>query len=282
MPGTLYLVPTPLGDPADLSPRARDILATADLIACEDTRETITLLRRLELHAPGKLISYHDHNEDQRTPGIIAKLLDGGRVAVVSDAGTPLLDDPGFTLVRAAIAADIEIVSIPGPSAALTGLVASGIPLQGFCHVGFLPRADGKRKGAIIPLKHHPGPLIFFEAPHRMLRFLETLIEVFGDRDACLACNLTRPYERYRRGRLTALHAELSAEEQIRGQFTIIVAPAAASGLADAAKLERALDAARLLAPHGVPRKVLAEALAGALDLPRRTVYQALIEESTG
>lgn len=275
MSGTLYLVPTPLGDPADLSPRARDILATVDLIACEDTRETLNLLRRLELQA--KLTSYHDHNEDRRTPGIIKRLLDGDRIAVVSDAGTPLLDDPGFTLVRAAIEADIEIVSIPGPSAALTGLIASGIPLQRFCHVGFLPRADGKRRGALTPLKHHPGPLIFFEAPHRMLRFLETLIEVLGDRKACLACNLTRSYERYRRGRLTELHAELSEEEKVRGQFTVIVAPSDADD--DAARIERALTAARLLAPHGVPSKVLAEALSGALDLPRRSVYQALLAD---
>lgn len=276
MSGTLYLVPTPLGDPEDLSPRARRILAAVDLVACEDTRETIALLRRLELQAK-QLTSYHDHNEDRRTPALIGRLQGGEDVAIVSDAGTPLLDDPGFTVVRAAIDADIEIVSVPGPSAALTGLIASGIPLQRFCHVGFLPRADGKRKTALMPLRHHPGPLIFFEAPHRLLRFLETLQAVLGDRQACLAADLTRSYERYQRGRLSELHELLSEQEKIRGQFTVIVAPPEERD--DAAQIERAVTAARILAPHGVPRKALAEALAGALDLPRRTVYQALIAD---
>ena len=290
MAGTLYLIPTPLGDPDDLSPRARRILTTVDLVACEDTRETIQLLRRLDMlpraaDAPddpdratvtAKLTSYHDHNETGRTPGLIRRLQDGDSIAVVSDAGTPLLDDPGFTLVRAAIEADIEIVSVPGPSASLTGLVASGIPIQRFCHVGFLPRSDGKRKGALLPLKYHPGPLIFFEAPHRMLRFLETLIAVLGDRRACLACNLTRPHERYQRGRLSQLHAELSEEEKIRGQFTVIVAPADTDD--DAARIARAVAAAAVLAPHTVPKKALAAALSTALDLPRRSVYQALLE----
>lgn len=289
MAGTLYLIPTPLGDPDDFSPRARRILTTVDLVACEDTRETLQLLRRMDMlprsadsaedphriTVTAKLTSYHDHNEAARTPGLIQRLRAGDSIAVVSDAGTPLLDDPGFDLVRAAIAADIEIVSVPGPSASLTGLVASGIPLQRFCHVGFLPRSDGKRKGALLPLKHHPGALVFFEAPHRMLRFLETLIAVLGDRQACLACDLTRSFERYQRGRLSQLHAELSEQEKIRGQFTVIVAPA--DGDDDAERIARAVAAAAILAPHNVPKKALAEALSTALELPRRAVYQALL-----
>ena len=275
MSGTLYLVPTPLGDIADLSPRARQVLATVDLIAAEDTRETRNLLRRLELKA--SLTSCHDHNERRRVPGLIARIESGQSIALVSDAGTPLLDDPGLLLVQAALAAGLRVVPLPGPSAALTALIASGIPLQRYCHLGFLPRAAGRRRAAILEFIDHPGPLVIYEAPHRMIRCLETALEVLGDRRAALSRNLTRHSEEHIRGRLSEIKAQLEEREEVRGQLTLVVAPAESD--APEGRLNKARAAAAALAPFGVPRKVLARTLAECLELPRRMVYQALLEE---
>ncbi len=222
-PGTLYLVGTPIGNVEDLSPRAQRILGAVDLIAAEDTRHTRQLLQRFGLNRP--LISYHDHNKDGRTPEVIARLRDGASVAIVSDAGSPGISDPAFTLVRAAAAAELPIVPIPGPSSALCALEVSGLPTDRFAFEGFLPRRAGRRRARIEELRADPRTLIFFESPHRLVDAVNDLAEVLGDRSASISRELTKKFEETRRGSLRTLGAWLR-ECPPRGEFVLVVAGA--------------------------------------------------------
>ena len=223
VPGTLYLVGTPIGNLEDLSPRAQKILGAVDLIAAEDTRHTHRLMERFGLSRP--LVSYHDHNKEGRTPEVIARLQSGASVAIVSDAGSPGISDPAFTLVRAAVKAQIPVVPIPGPSSALCALEVSGLPTDRFAFEGFLPRRSGRRMARIEELRADPRTLIFFESPHRLNKTLDDLALVFGDRPASISRELTKKFEETRRGTLKELREWLE-EHPPRGEFVLVVAGA--------------------------------------------------------
>lgn len=219
--GTLFLVPTPIGNLDDMTFRAVKTLKAVDLIAAEDTRNTQKLLNHFEIAT--KQISFHEHNTQARIPELLEKLKQGASIAQVSDAGMPSISDPGKELVKAAIAAGIPVVPLPGPNAALTALIASGIDPQPFMFYGFLPRKASEQKAALSELAAEPQAVIFYESPYRVAKTLTTIREIFGERQAALARELTKKFEEFIRGSLTDLidYAAASA----RGEFVIIVAP---------------------------------------------------------
>jgi len=219
-PGTLYLVGTPIGNVEDLSPRAQRILSSVDLIAAEDTRHTQGLLSRFAIR--GTLVSYHDHNKERRTPELVEKLRAGRSVAIVSDAGSPGISDPAFTLVRAAVEAGVTVVPVPGPSSALCALEVSGLPTDRFAFEGFLPRRSGRRKRRIEELRRDPRTLIFFESPHRLREALRDLADTLGARPASISRELTKKFEETRRGTLHSLLEWIEAEPP-RGEFVLVV-----------------------------------------------------------
>lgn len=224
MPGRLLLVATPIGNLDDLSPRAARALADADLVACEDTRHTGRLLFHLGLRK--SMVSLHEHNERTRLPRLL-ELLDQGRtVAVASDAGTPLLSDPGFPLVRAALAAGHRVEAIPGPSALLVGLVASGLPPYPFTFAGFPPPKAGRRRAFYRGLAALPHTLVLFESPHRLLASLADARAELGDRPAALGRELTKLHEEMLYGRLSELEVELVGRTALPGEFVLVVAGA--------------------------------------------------------
>ncbi len=196
--GTLYLVPVPIGNPDDLTIRGRATLKSVAVVAAEDTRHFATLARHHGIEA--RAVSYHDHNEEARSRELVERLRSGDDVALVSDAGTPLVSDPGYRLVRAAIDAGIAVTSLPGASAVTTALAASGLPPHPFRFIGFLPRAAAARRAALEGLRDEEATLVAFEAPRRLLAALRDAHAGLGDREACLARNLTKPHERYQRG----------------------------------------------------------------------------------
>jgi 16S rRNA (cytidine1402-2'-O)-methyltransferase len=224
MAGKLLVVATPIGNLDDLSPRARAAFAAADLVACEDTRHTGRLLAHLGIKKP--LVSLHEHNERQRLPRLLADLREGKTIAVASDAGTPLLSDPGFLLVREAAAEGFRIEAIPGPAAPLAALVVSGLPPYPFTFAGFPPPKPGKRRAFYrgwAPLNH---TLVFFESPHRLLASLEDALAELGDRPAAIARELTKLHEEVLRGRLAELLAELKGRPALKGEFVVVIGAA--------------------------------------------------------
>jgi 16S rRNA (cytidine1402-2'-O)-methyltransferase len=223
MPGKLIVVATPIGNLDDLSPRARSALVEADLVACEDTRHTGRMLSRLGIEA--RLLSLHEHNERQRVPRILEQLEDGMQVALVSDAGTPLLSDPGFLLVRGAAAQGIPVEHVPGASAILTALVVSGLPPYPFTFLGFPPPRKGKRQRFFDRFSGLAHTLIFFESPHRIVASLEDARQMLGDRLAAVGRELTKLHEETVRGRLSEIHSDLSARSSIKGEFTVVIGP---------------------------------------------------------
>ncbi len=216
----LILVATPIGNLEDLSPRAERILKEADAVAAEDTRHTGQLLARLGIKA--KLISFHEQNEEKRTPEILELLKEGKNVALVSDAGTPGVSDPGFVLVRACHQNEIPVYAVPGPSAVLAALVTSGLPTNRFLFEGFLPKKPGKRRKRLEALRELEATLIFFESPYRLARFLNELREVLGDRQAAVARELTKKFEETKTGHLSALAEDYSVHPP-KGEITVVV-----------------------------------------------------------
>lgn len=220
--GTLYLVPTPIGNLQDMTFRAVDTLKTVDLIAAEDTRNTQKLLNHFEVET--KQISFHEHNTAQRIPQLVEKLLNGISIAQVSDAGMPSISDPGKELVAAAIQSDIPVVPLPGANAGLTALIASGLEPQPFYFYGFLGRKPSFQKQELTELAKHQETLIFYESPHRIAKTLVNMIEIFGaDRQAVLARELTKKHEEFLRGTLVELQA-WATEDNVRGEFVMLVA----------------------------------------------------------
>jgi 16S rRNA (cytidine1402-2'-O)-methyltransferase len=222
MPGKLLVVATPIGNLDDLSPRARAAFERADLVACEDTRHTGRLLARLGLKKT--LVSLHEHNERQRLPRLLAALEDGATIALASDAGTPLLSDPGYLLVREAAARGVRIEPVPGPSAPLAALVVSGLPPYPFTFAGFPPPKSGRRRGfyrRLAPLEH---TLVVLESPHRLLASLADAQAELGDRPAAVARELTKLHEEVLRGRLSELAAALAARPALKGEFVLVIA----------------------------------------------------------
>lgn len=225
--GVLVLAATPIGDPRDAAPRLADELATADVIAAEDTRRLRRLCQALDVNPVGKVISYHEHNEASRTADLVERLREGARVLVVTDAGMPSVSDPGYRLVAAAVEIDIRVTCVPGPSAVLMSLAVSGLPVDRFCFEGFLPRKGGERTRALKGLADEKRTMVFFEAPHRIDKSLAAMEDVFGgDRRAAVCRELTKTYEEVRRGTLTELVAW--AADGVRGEITVVVAGAEA------------------------------------------------------
>jgi 16S rRNA (cytidine1402-2'-O)-methyltransferase len=221
-PGTLYLVATPIGNLADITHRALQILNDVDLIACEDTRHTHKLLSHYGINT--KTISYHEHNEQQRATELIERLKQGSNIAVVSDAGTPSISDPGFRLVRAAIENGLTVVPVPGPSALISALIAAGLPTDEFFFAGFLPARANARRARLAELHSVPGTLIFYEAPHRLAGTLKDAYEILGEREAVVARELTKLHEEIRRGRLSKLAAEYADKKNdIRGEIVVLI-----------------------------------------------------------
>jgi 16S rRNA (cytidine1402-2'-O)-methyltransferase len=263
--GTLHVVATPIGNLADLSLRAQQVLGGADVIAAEDTRRTLQLLQSLGISRP--LVSLFEHNESQRVPRLLERLAAGQSVALVSDAGTPLLSDPGFELVRAASRAGFAVQAIPGPSAITAALAVAGLPTQRFCFEGFLPARAAERRRALAALAHEPRTLVFFEAPHRIRATLADLAAEFGaQREAVVTRELTKAHESIYRGTLAELGLTAARDENFeRGEITLVVAGAtpADAATADPAQLRRTVDILLKELPPGRAAAVAAQ-LTGA------------------
>jgi len=219
-PGTLFLVATPIGNLDDVTPRAIEVLRSVDRVLCEDTRHTGRLLDRLGITA--RLQSFHEHNERAAVPRVVARLSEGQSVALVSDAGTPGVSDPGYRLVRSAAAAGVVVVPIPGPSAVLAALVVSGLPTDRFCFIGYLPPRASRRRALLEEMRPLRATLVFFEAPHRIEKTLAVLLDALGDREAALCRELTKVHEETVRGRLDELLDHVRGQ-RVRGEITLVV-----------------------------------------------------------
>ena len=243
-PGTLYIVATPIGNLEDISLRALRVLREATVVAAEDTRRTRKLLAHHRI--PARLLSLREHNELARTPVLVRRLLDGDSIALVSDAGTPGLSDPGATLVRAAADAGVPVVPVPGASAVLAALVASGLPAEPFTFLGFLPARGADRRRALASARDLPHTLVLFEAPHRVRETLDDLLETFGDRRITVARELTKLHEEVYRATLSEAVGHFSAHPP-RGEFTLVIegAQQGEGAAGDAATLDAAREMAR-------------------------------------
>ncbi len=273
--GTLYLVPTPIGNLADMTRRAAEILRDVDLVACEDTRHTRILLDHLGLAK--QVVSYHEHNKETAGPKLIEALLAGASVAQVSDAGMPVISDPGADLVRLALAANIPIVPLPGPNAALTALIASGLPATQFVFVGFLPRTSSRRKELLAAVRDIPFTLIFYEAPHRLKETLKLLQEILGDRRAATARELTKKFETFSRANLSELLQE-TEETPPRGEYVLLVEGKTEETEETAPETDWKEEAENLA--KTIPIKEAARQVAAKRNLSRREVYQYLVQSA--
>jgi 16S rRNA (cytidine1402-2'-O)-methyltransferase len=273
MPGTLYLVATPIGNLSDITHRALQVLRDVDLIACEDTRHTQKLLNHYGINT--KTISYHEHNEQQRAAQLIDQLKQGSNIAVVSDAGTPAISDPGFRLVRAAIENDVPVVPVPGPSALISALIAGGLPTDEFFFGGFLPARSNARRARLAKLQSVPGTLIFYEAPHRLAATLKDAYEILGERDAVVARELTKIHEEIRRGRLSQLSTYYVGEGP-RGEIVVLID----RNIISAAKPQ--LNIAALVdqfEQEGMDQRAALKKAARELGLSRAEAYRKLVSE---
>jgi 16S rRNA (cytidine1402-2'-O)-methyltransferase len=283
----LYLVATPIGNLGDITLRALDVLRRVDRIACEDTRQTQKLLNHFQITTP--TLSCHQHNEHQRAAELIEELKAGGRIAVVSDAGMPGISDPGGCLAAEAIAADVAVIPIPGANAALSALVASGLPADEFHFIGFLPEKAGARRTRLEELAAQvqnagaPCTLIFYEAPHRILETLSDLEAVFGPAlRVVLARELTKIHEEFLRGTVAEARRELASRDRMRGEMTLLVEarPAQPGAESSSGAHERITDrVARLQAESGVDEKEALKHLARELGQSKSEVYRELQRE---
>jgi 16S rRNA (cytidine1402-2'-O)-methyltransferase len=270
----LVLGGAPLGQPGDVGPRLREAMASADVLAVEDTRRLHRLASDLGVRPSGRVVTFHESVERSRLPGLLAALAEGATVLLLTDAGMPSVSDPGYTLVRAAIEAGVEVTSVPGPSAVTTALAVSGLPCDRFCFEGFLPRKAGERRSRLAGLADERRTMVFFESPHRLADALADAAEAFGpDRAAAVCRELTKTHEEVRRGGLSSL-AEWAADG-VRGEITLVVAgasPVAASLSASELAAEVAAEEAA-----GASRKDAIRAVVVRTGLPRRTVYDAVV-----
>lgn len=266
------LAGTPIGDPADAAPRLVDQLATADVVAAEDTRRLHRLCEALGVTPRGRIVSYHEHNERARTPELVARVAAGDTVLLVTDAGMPSVSDPGYRLVTGCIDAGLRVSCIPGPSAVLMALAVSGLPTDRFCFEGFLPRKPGERARALAGLATEARTMVFFEAPHRLAEMLGALAEAFGtERPAAVCRELTKTYEEVRRGPL----AELAdwAADGARGEITVVVGGARGAAVEVADVLPEVLARAA----GGERLKDVCADVAAATGLSKKALYDAAI-----
>lgn len=277
-PAILMIAATPLGNVGDASARLVHALATAQVIAAEDTRRLHRLARDLEVTIAGEVVSLHDSVEEGRAKKLVERLQRGESVLVVSDAGMPLVSDPGYRLVRACLDADIEVTVLPGPSAVLAALAVSGLPVDRFCFEGFLPRRAGERRRRIEELADERRTMIFFEAPHRLADALEALVEGLGeDRPAAICRELTKTYEEVRRGTLREL---LEALGEVRGEITLVVG-GASTPAPSGDPLTWAAEVAEEVAA-GVDRRTAIASVARRRGVARRDVYDAVVRAKGG
>ena len=272
MPGILYIVPTPIGNLEDITLRALRVLKEVELIAAEDTRHTQHLLAHFGIKTA--LTSYHDHNERGKARTLVERLKSGASIALVSDAGTPAISDPGYRIIVDAIEAGIQVVPLPGASALTTALCASGLPTDRFFFEGFLPAKAQARKAKLQSLRGEAATLIFYEAPHRLLDSLAEILEIFGDREISVARELTKVHEEFRRGKLSEVVRAL-ADRDIKGEIVIMVH--GASGEAQVSD-EELYGTIRQLAGNGMGVKEIAELLGERYGLAKKEVYKLALD----
>ena len=275
MAGLLSVVATPIGNLDDLSPRAASALERADVIACEDTRVTRKLLTRVNTRA--RLVPYHARNEDTRTPDLVHRVAAGEHVALVTDAGTPGVSDPGSRLVAACLDAGLRVEVVPGPSAALAALVVSGLPTARFVFEGFLPRTAAARRRRLRELAHEERTLVLFESPHRLASSLTDIVAVFGDRPAAIARELTKMHEEVTRGTLVELRDSIG--ERVRGEVTLVIAGAARDEGAAPAGSDDVAAALRATIAGGSSKKDAIARVATELGVPKKDVYRVAVDE---
>jgi 16S rRNA (cytidine1402-2'-O)-methyltransferase len=278
MMGKLYVVATPIGNLEDITLRAVRILRECDLIACEDTRQTRKLLEHFGI--PTAAVSYHEHNEAARAAELVGRIEAGANIALVSDAGTPLVSDPGYRLVRGAIDAGVAVIPIPGPSAALSALSAAGLPSDAFRFCGFLPPKSSQRQRVLEAAKAENATLIFYETPHRIIDALDDITAVMGSRPVVLGRELTKLHEEFLRGTADEIRATLSARPSIKGEFTLLIgkAPEKKAGEAgvtgeNESSLEDAVKAAE---KEGLSHMDAVKRVARERGLGKRDVYRAV------
>jgi 16S rRNA (cytidine1402-2'-O)-methyltransferase len=274
LPPGLYVVATPIGNLSDITLRALRVLSEADLIAAEDTRHTRRLLDHHQITSP--LISYHEHNEVRRTPELLERLLQGAAIALVSNAGTPTVSDPGFRLVQAAAGRQIPVVPIPGASAAITALSASGLPTDQFIFIGFPSRKKTRRLEQLRRLSALPFTLIFYQSPQRLKTFLEELKDLLGDRQAVLGREMTKIHEEILRAPLSAIIAAIEARDAVKGECTLLVAGAAEPAAPEETDIDAAIRTA--LAEKDAPLSDIARELAAELNLTRKEIYDRALQ----
>jgi len=268
--GTLYIIATPIGNLEDITLRALRVLREVDWIACEDTRQTRKLLEHFGIAKP--MFSYHDHNEAARAAELVERLNSGGSGALVSDAGTPLISDPGYRLVRAAIAAGISVVPIPGASAVVSALSAAGLPTDAFRFCGFLPPKSSQRRKILEQLKPDTATVIFYETPHRILEALDDVTAVMGPRPVVVARELTKLHEEFLRGTAAEVHAVLASRPSVKGEITLLIGKTDVVQ-ADDTPLE---DAVRAAEQQGLPRMEAIKQVARQRGLSKREVYRLI------
>jgi 16S rRNA (cytidine1402-2'-O)-methyltransferase len=278
--GCLYVVSTPIGNLEDITLRALRILKEADVIACEDTRQTLKLLAHFDI--PKRLVSYHEHNEITRAPEIVIELEQGAKVALVSDAGTPAISDPGYRLVSLCLRHGIQVVPVPGASALVAALAASGMPIEEFVFAGFLPSRPTERRKALRALTEEPRTVAIYEAPHRLLDTLEDALEILGNRPAVVAREVTKLYEEFLRGHLDELVAA-TRKKPPRGEITLLIGPpdGHAPHAADAENPLNAIPLARhveaIMRERSIDRKAALKLAARERGLTRREAYKQLL-----
>lgn len=280
MPGTLYIVATPIGNLEDITQRARRVLAEVEVVACEDTRHTRVLLNHFGIKT--KTWSYHEHNERERAEEICKLLLSGKDVALVSDAGTPLINDPGFRLTRAAVELNLPVVPIPGPTALISALVVSGLPSDQFLFAGFLPSRANARREKLAQLGAIPATLIMYEAPHRIAATLKDALEVLGNRRASVCRELTKMHEEIARGSLRDLVERFGGSTPVRGEIVLVISgdpvdetAASANGPASQKLIERV----RELESEGLDARLALKKAARELGIKRDEAYRVLVAE---
>ncbi|WP_419153949.1 16S rRNA (cytidine(1402)-2'-O)-methyltransferase [Weissella viridescens] len=279
--GSLFLVPTPIGNLEDMTYRAVNTLKSVDLIAAEDTRHTQQLLNQFEIET--KQISFHEHNKENRIPELVERLQDGTNIAQVSDAGMPSISDPGHELVLAALVADIQVVPLPGASAGITALVASGLSPQPFTFYGFLPRKQSEQIKTLTDLAQKPETILFYEAPHRLAKTLANIQTVYGDdRQVSLARELTKKYEEFIRGTAAEV-ADWAQQSEVRGEFVVMVAgnehPTEAVEAADPLAELSPVEAVNALVASGMKTTAAVKQVSKLRQLDRQALYQTYEEQ---
>jgi 16S rRNA (cytidine1402-2'-O)-methyltransferase len=268
MPGTLYIVATPIGNLEDITLRALRVLKEVAVVAAEDTRHTQVLLNHYGIQTP--LTSYHEHNERTKAEGLVKRLLEGQDIALVSDAGTPAISDPGFRLVAQAVDAGIRIIPLPGASALTAVLSASGLPTDRIAFEGFLPAKKKQRRERLQALRDETRTLVFYEAPHRLMEALDDIHELLGDREAVLAREVSKVHEEFLRGRIRELIRVLRRRE-IRGEFTLIISGSAGETPVTEDRLKAEIHELRV---RGMRVKEIAEVLGEKFGYPKKEIYR--------